>query len=616
MRQTHPSIPALLALEIGPMTFITRVTLALLAFATNLPAAAPPASPPPLPPGYGEYRTVHTAIRSRISRAAPTPAAAQPGYLGVTVEEKDARFLVAGVEAGSPAAKAGLAPGDVISRVEGRPLKDTETLGDLVRAKGPGGRLLVAVERAGKPLEVSVTLAATSRPLTPGRRVVLGVQVEEVPEGIKLTGVTAGAAAERARLQAGDVITAIDGVKVAAGSLALETALSAKQPGDQLRLTVKRGDKALDVTATLAAEPAGGAGRRGNRGWDDRLPRIYTRPVYRLAVVCIEYPDVKHNAKIKPSDWEDSLFSTDTYTGRSVTGQRVYGSMNDYYREQSCGQFSVEGKCFDWVTVKRKRAEYGNDSNRTALLTEALDVLLARDGKNALDGFQGVYFLYAGERAQARRGGLYWPHRATMRHQGRAWPITHEFGHMLGLPDLYARPEVPGQEGLGVWCTMSTGHGRDGKPLHYSAWCKVQMGWLKPAEIDPRVKQKIVLGAVNGSTTECVKVPLRADGSEYLLLENRRRIGFDHDLPAEGLLIWRVIDGRPVLEESHGIAGPAGPGLHLPSIPYPSGSNTAFTPYTTPSSKSLKGGGLPVHITNIRRLPDGRIAFHIGYEYL
>jgi hypothetical protein len=99
-------------------------------------------------------------------------------------------------------------------------------------------------------------------------------------------------------------------------------------------------------------------------------------------------------------------------------------------------------------------------------------------------------------------------------------------------------------------------------------------------------------------------------------LENRRRIGFDRDLPAEGLLIWRVIDGRPVLEESHGIGGPSGPGLYLGSIPYPSGSNTAFTPFTTPSSKSLKGGGLPVYITNIKKLPDGRIVFQIGYEYL
>ena len=54
----------------------------------------------------------------------------------------------------------------------------------------------------------------------------------------------------------------------------------------------------------------------------------------------------------------------------------------------------------------------------------------------------------------------------------------------------------------------------------------------------------------------------------------------------------------------------------LGSIPYPSKSNNAFTPTTTPSSKSPSGGGLPVHITNIQRLPDGRITFFIGYEYL
>jgi hypothetical protein len=35
----------------------------------------------------------------------------------------------------------------------------------------------------------------------------------------------------------------------------------------------------------------------------------------------------------------------------------------------------------------------------------------------------------------------------------------------------------------------------------------------------------------------------------------------------------------------------------------------------TPSSRAQLGGGLPVHITNIRRLPDGRITFYVGYEY-
>jgi len=186
---------------------------------------------------------------------------------------------------------------------------------------------------------------------------------------------------------------------------------------------------------------------------------------------------------------------------------------------------------------------------------------------------------------------------------------------MLGLPDLYAKPEVPGSEGLGVWCVMSIQLG-NGRPQHMCAWSKEQLGWLKPPVIDPTVKQKLILSPVENSTRECYKVLLHADGSEYLLLENRRQTGFDKDLPGEGLMIWRVVDARPVLEESHGILGPEGPTRFLGSVPYPSPSNNAFTPLTTPSSKSIKGGGLPVYITNIRRLADGRVTFWIGYEYL
>ena len=108
---------------------------------------------------------------------------------------------------------------------------------------------------------------------------------------------------------------------------------------------------------------------------------------------------------------------------------------------------------------------------------------------------------------------------------------------------------------------------------------------------------------------------VRPDGSEYFLLEVRKKTGFDVDLPGEGLLVWRVVNDRPILEEAHGIEGPAGPTTHLAAVPFPSAANTSFTADTTPSSRSPLGGGLPVWITNIRKLPDGRITFHIGYEY-
>ena len=81
------------------------------------------------------------------------------------------------------------------------------------------------------------------------------------------------------------------------------------------------------------------------------------------------------------------------------------------------------------------------------------------------------------------------------------------------------------------------------------------------------------------------------------------------------MLIWRVVANRPILEEAHGVEGPSGPRVYLPSVPFPSKANTAFTPYTTPSSRAQLGGGRPVFLTNIRQLADGRVAFHIGYEF-
>ena len=69
---------------------------------------------------------------------------------------------------------------------------------------------------------------------------------------------------------------------------------------------------------------------------------------------------MKHNAKIKDSDWEESMFSLGTYTGKNATGQKVHGSMNDYYKELSYGTFKVEGKFIGWVEVSKKRMEYSS----------------------------------------------------------------------------------------------------------------------------------------------------------------------------------------------------------------------------------------------------------------
>lgn len=599
----------------------------LVALSVGCASATRRPGPDPLP----EVRTVETAATAKITRGAGVPEA-QSAYLGVYLAgEPDGRLVVADVAEGSPAAKAGVERGDLLEEFGGAGVGDVEEFRDRVQSAAPGERVTLAVDRGGRRLELAATLGAISRPMKLGeRRAILGVQLGEAAEsgGAPITRVSPGSAAEKAGLKSGDVVLKIDDNPVTTPTQ-LSDSIAEKKPGDRVRLLLQRGGKAEELKVELGADRTSDAGAGYFRGGS-----IWRKDLYRLAVVCVEYPDVKHNPKVTTRDWQESLFSRGTYVKKTgPTGSAVHGSLNDYYQEQSCGALRVEGKVFDWVEMGRKRSEYGagtGTSEKTAFVAEALDKILARDGAEALKDFDGLFMLYAGDRVQTNRGGLYWPHRGSATHKGKRWPyfivqeggarmssisvIAHEFGHLLGLPDLYARPENPGSEGLGAWCAMSNQNG-NGRPQHFCAWCKEQLGWLKPAVIDPTVKQRLVLGPVEDSPRECFKVLVRPDGTEYLLLENRRKKGFDQDLPAEGLLIWRVVLRRPILEESHGIEGPSGPRVFLSAVPYPSAANDSFTPHTTPSSRSQLGGGLPVHVTQIRKHPDGRVSFSVGFEY-
>jgi M6 family metalloprotease-like protein len=473
-------------------------------------------------------------------------------------------------------------------------------------------------------------------------RVSFGAQVADAKvgeEGTPVERVTADSPAGAAGIRAGDIILKVDELTLRRAAQ-LADALAERRPGDLLKLTVVRSGKELPIEVKLAAERPGGgfSGRPGGGGFGNRSSsgpaptEPWTKPVYRLAVIGVEFDDVKHNAKIPVKEWEAALFSKGVYSKKNATGQDIFGSLNDFFLEQSCGAFHVEGKVFDWVTVSKKRPEYSQGSgtsNRSALPAEAVEKLLARDGKESLKNFDGVFIIYAGASAGNNRGAVYFPHAGTITSQGRRLPymlsyeggermatlrtFCREFCYLLGLPELAARTENIGSEGVGAWCLM--GGPLDGKPQGLCSWSKEQLGWLKPAVIDPTVQQKLILAPVSRGAAECVKVLVRSDGSEYFLLENRTKAGYDSGLPGEGLLIWRVLNNRPLLEESHGIEGAVGARSLPEMIPFPSKANHSFTPVTTPSSKSARGGGLPVHITEIRRLPDGRITFHVGYEF-
>ncbi len=117
--------------------------------------------------------------------------------------------------------------------------------------------------------------------------------------------------------------------------------------------------------------------------------------------------------------------------------------------------------------------------------------------------------------------------------------ICHEFGHDLGLPDLY---DVDyNSNGIGIWGLMGAGgHLNNGvTPGHPCAWSKVFLGWVDPVEISANTETVYIRNIEDYPDIYKIIIP-DTDGKQYFLIENRARTGFDYYLPHGGLLIWHI----------------------------------------------------------------------------
>jgi serine protease Do len=142
--------------------------------------------------------------------------------------------VISDVTADSPAAKAGLEPGDVVIEVDGRPIEDNNDLSRYIASRAPGTTVRLKVLRNGSDRNVNLTLGTfpeeaaegddqdedeagvqlgmTLRELTPdlaGR-----LELPRTAKGVVIMDVEAGSAAEDAGLQRGDVIVSVNGQAV------------------------------------------------------------------------------------------------------------------------------------------------------------------------------------------------------------------------------------------------------------------------------------------------------------------------------------------------------------------------------------------------------------------
>jgi serine protease Do len=189
--------------------------------------------------------------RGRLGAIIQPVDAALANALGLT---KPAGALVSDVQRGSPAARAGLEPGDVILSVDGTAIETAHDLPRAVARRKPGTevKLLVAGTKGQRTVTVVLDELKDNGPEQPEparprvEKGALGISIANDPRaGVVVTGVdSAGAAA--GHLDAGDVILEVDGGAVKSAKDAAERIR--KAPHDKpILIRVRRDGRTLFV---------------------------------------------------------------------------------------------------------------------------------------------------------------------------------------------------------------------------------------------------------------------------------------------------------------------------------------------------------------------------------
>jgi immune inhibitor A len=326
-------------------------------------------------------------------------------------------------------------------------------------------------------------------------------------------------------------------------------------------------------------------------------------------------------------------------------------SMTNIYRDMSYGLLEVTGEVIPYVRAPQPYAYYtagesgtGNmyPHNTPGLLFDALTEYCKTDNLKRfdMDGdgiVDGIFLIHAGGGAEAepdpqKRNDMIWSHKWTLPQEfvnqgvkvyaystepedGKVGVFSHEFGHVLGLPDLY--DTTYRSEGVGNWCLMGGGSwgGGGSKPTRMSCWCLSKLGWINPVSAK---SAKYTLDTLEKNAGDCLWIWTGGkSGPEYFMLENRQATGRDSALPGSGLAVWHIdetrsdntnplaymvglaqADGKRDLE----LAKNAGDANDL----FP-GKKTSFNDKTTPSSRAHDGSSTGVALSGIK-VGNGKVA--------
>lgn len=264
------------------------------------------------------------------------------------------------------------------------------------------------------------------------------------------------------------------------------------------------------------------------------------------------------------------------------------GSVRDYFKAQSGGQFEIDFDVVGPVDLPKGYAGYGkNDASgrdQAALVYPMVEdaVNLAKDQVTDWkqydwdgDGLvEEVFVLYAGhgQATYPQDPDLVWPHKSAIDPMTVAGGVKvsvyacscelgateaidgigafcHEFSHCMGLKDHY---DINGRGyGTGFWDIMCFGcyNGNTFLPAEYNSYEKMFCGWKEPIVLnaEPQKIEGMKALAAGGDTYIFYN-----DGNEneYYMLENRQKTGWDAALPGEGLIVLHVDYSKGAWEDN------------------------------------------------------------------
>jgi len=336
------------------------------------------------------------------------------------------------------------------------------------------------------------------------------------------------------------------------------------------------------------------------------FPALMNAPMKR-----VEQPVGERKALILLIDFNDNPYTYEAIEFDSLIYGDNQNSLRDYYTEVSYGKFTIskDSDISQWVRAPNDYSYYIGDSfgiypgnypnNVQGIVIAACSLAdpfidfsnYDQDGDGIVDA---IFIVHAGPGAEETGNIHYvWSHQWQLSNTSSGCPgpyhtdegvdidqysmeperfetvtgritvgvFAHEFGHVLGLPDLYDRDHST--YGIGWFGIMAAGSWGDANgqglpgeyPTHFCVWSKYQLGFVSPVEIGRHGISKLEHEWVANAADNAVAYRLLDDPNgpdwdwsggtgEYFLVENRFCTGFDKSLPGDGLLILHCDDSQ------------------------------------------------------------------------